>query len=96
LPYAALNGKIVIDTCNYYPQRDGHIAALDRHDTTTSELITGHLLGAKVVKASNAILAKDLDTDGKAPGTTDRRALPMAGDARAKMRGRRTDGPIWL
>ncbi|WP_158937348.1 NADPH-dependent F420 reductase [Burkholderia sp. S171] len=80
LPYAALNGKIVIDTCNYYPQRDGHIGALDRHDTTTSELIAGQLLGARVVKASNAILAKDLDTDGKVPGTADRRALPMAGD----------------
>ncbi|HYS65960.1 MAG TPA: NAD(P)-binding domain-containing protein, partial [Paraburkholderia sp.] len=35
LPAAALDGKVVIDTCNYYPQRDGPIEALDTHATTT-------------------------------------------------------------
>src|SRR5207245_1128875 len=29
VPVAPLAGKIVIDTLNYYPQRDGHIADLD-------------------------------------------------------------------
>jgi hypothetical protein len=33
-----------------------------------------------VVKAFNAILAKDLETDGSAPLTPKRRALPFAGD----------------
>src|SRR5690348_17363871 len=29
VPVDALAGKIVIDTMNYYPQRDGHVAELD-------------------------------------------------------------------
>jgi hypothetical protein len=33
---APLAGKTVIDTLNYYPQRDGHIADLDDEKTTTS------------------------------------------------------------
>jgi predicted dinucleotide-binding enzyme len=47
---------------------------------TTSELIAGHLRDARLVKAFNAILAKDLDTDGTPSGTPNRRALPIAGD----------------
>jgi 8-hydroxy-5-deazaflavin:NADPH oxidoreductase len=39
VPAAPLAGKIVIDTLNYYPQRDGHIADLDNEKTTTSELV---------------------------------------------------------
>ena len=34
VPVAPLAGKIVIDTNNYYPQRDGHIAALDEKRET--------------------------------------------------------------
>ncbi|WP_341312109.1 NADPH-dependent F420 reductase [Paraburkholderia sp. IMGN_8] len=80
LPAAALDGKIVIDTCNYYPERDGHIEALDNRTITTSQMMAAALPGAKVVKAFNAILAKDLETDGKPAGTPNRRALPLAGD----------------
>lgn len=83
LPAGALDGKIVIDTCNYYPDRDGRIEALESRATTTSQLLAATLPGARVVKAFNAILAKDLETDGtppNAPGTPKRRALPFAGD----------------
>jgi predicted dinucleotide-binding enzyme len=80
LPVAELEGKIVIDTCNYYPERDGRIDLLEQHATTTSELMARHLHGARLVKAFNAILAKDLVTDGIPAGRLDRRALPMAGD----------------
>jgi predicted dinucleotide-binding enzyme len=80
LPAAQLAGKIVIDTCNYYPDRDGQIEALDQYATTPSELIARHLPGARLVKAINAILAEDLVTDGRPPGAPDRRALPIAGD----------------
>ncbi|VVD31686.1 NADPH-dependent F420 reductase [Paraburkholderia dioscoreae] len=80
LPAAELEGKIVIDTCNYYPDRDGHIDVLDQYAMTTSELMAGHLHGARLVKAFNAILAKDFETDGTPAGTPHRRALPMAGD----------------
>ncbi|MCX4151589.1 MULTISPECIES: NADPH-dependent F420 reductase [Paraburkholderia] len=80
LPVAALDGKIVIDTCNYYPDRDGHIEALESRSTTTSQMLATALPGAKVVKAFNAILAKDLETDGKPADAPNRRALPFAGD----------------
>lgn len=85
LPADALAGKIVLDANNYYPHRDGAIDALDRHETTTSEMLAKLLPGAKVVKAFNAILQNDLTEGGTPPGTPGRRALPIAGDdARAK------------
>jgi 8-hydroxy-5-deazaflavin:NADPH oxidoreductase len=85
VPVAPLNGKIVIDTNNYYPQRDGHIAALDNESTTTAELLQRHLPGSKVVKAFNHIYAAELTTHGQAAGAPNRRALAIAGnDADAK------------
>jgi predicted dinucleotide-binding enzyme len=80
VPVAPLAGKIVIDTNNYYPQRDGHIAALDREATTTSELLQQHLPESKVVKAFNHLYAAALTTDGQPAGTPNRRALAIAGD----------------
>src|SRR5262249_58149203 len=38
VPVAPLAGKNVIDTNNYYPPRDGHIAELDKKNTNTPEL----------------------------------------------------------
>jgi len=80
LPAALLEGKIVLDANNYYPDRDGHIAALDRFETTTSQLLAQHLTGARVVKVFNAILAGDLTQDARLSLAADRRALPIAGD----------------
>jgi predicted dinucleotide-binding enzyme len=82
VPVEPLAGKIVVDTNNYYPQRDGHIAALDDETTTTAELLQAHLPTSKVVKAFNHIYAAALTTDGQPPGTKDRRALVIAGDDR--------------
>ena len=85
VPVAPLAGKVVIDTNNYYPQRDGHIAELDRESITTAELLQRHLPGSKVVKAFNHIYAKELTTHGTPRGTPNRRALVIAGDdAKAK------------
>jgi predicted dinucleotide-binding enzyme len=85
LPAAPFEGKIVIDTNNYYPQRDGHIRELDNEELTTSELVQRHLRGSKVVKAFNHIYAAALTTDGQPAGTPNRRALAIAGnDADAK------------
>jgi predicted dinucleotide-binding enzyme len=39
VPVGPLAGKVVIDTNNYYPQRDGHIAQLDDESSTVSELL---------------------------------------------------------
>lgn len=87
VPVEPLEGKIVIDTNNYYPQRDGHIAELDDESTTTSELLQAHLPRSKVVKAFNHIYARELTTHGQPSGTPNRRALVIAGDdADAKAR----------
>jgi predicted dinucleotide-binding enzyme len=80
VPVAPLAGKIVIDTNNYYPQRDGHIAELDNESTTTAELLQAHLPTSKVVKAFNHIYAAQLTTDGQPAGSKNRRALVIAGD----------------
>jgi len=80
VPVAPLSGKIVVDTNNYYPQRDGHIPELDHEQVTTSELLQRHLPAAKVVKAFNHIYAAELTTHGQAPGTPNRRALAIAGN----------------
>jgi 8-hydroxy-5-deazaflavin:NADPH oxidoreductase len=80
VPVAPLAGKVVIDTNNYYPQRDGHIPELDNESTTTSELLQAHLPTSKVVKAFNHIYAAQLTTDGLPAGAKTRRALVIAGD----------------
>ncbi|KAB1662383.1 NADP oxidoreductase [Pseudoclavibacter chungangensis] len=80
IPVEPLAGKIVLDTNNYYFERDGHIEALDRGETTTSEIVQRHLPTSKVVKAFNHIAAADITTDGTPAGTPDRRALATASD----------------
>jgi hypothetical protein len=80
LPADLLAGKVVLDANNYYPDRDGYIAELDRFETTTSQLLAAHLPGSRVVKVFNAILAQDLLDDGRPAGTPDRRALPIASE----------------
>ena len=85
VPVEPLAGKIVIDTNNYYPQRDNHIPELDDESTTTAELLQSHLQMSKIVKTFNHIYASQLTTDGQPAGTKNRRALVIAGnDADAK------------
>ena len=86
VPVEPLAGKVVIDTNNYYPQRDGQIAELDDESTPVSELLARHLPDSHVVKAFNHIVSADLTTDGSAPGTPGRRALVVAGDDAAARR----------
>src|SRR5579864_8996542 len=80
VPVEPLVGKIVIDTNNYYPQRDGRIPELDNESTTTAELLQRHLPASKVVKAFNHIYAAELTTHGLPAGSKNRRALVIAGD----------------
>ncbi|HSV64359.1 MAG TPA: NADPH-dependent F420 reductase [Mycobacteriales bacterium] len=80
VPVAPLAGKVVIDTNNYYPGRDGHVAELDADQTTSSELLAAHLPTSRVIKAFNSIYYVDLRTHGLPAGAPDRRALPIAGD----------------
>jgi predicted dinucleotide-binding enzyme len=80
VPVEPLAGKIVIDTNNYYPGRDGQIPELDDESTTTAELLQRHLPESRVVKAFNHIYSAELTEQGQAPGTPGRRALVIAGD----------------
>jgi hypothetical protein len=85
VPVGPLAGKIVIDTNNYYPQRDGHVRELDDESTTTSELLQAHLPASKVVKAFNHIYAAELTTHGQPASSQNRRALAIFGnDAEAR------------
>ena len=74
-----IDGKIVIDTNNYYPQRDGQIAELDTEATTSAELLQAHLPTSKVVKAFNHITSADLGTHGS-PSGTPQTAVPTPTD----------------
>ncbi|WP_329456693.1 NADPH-dependent F420 reductase [Streptomyces sp. NBC_01497] len=81
LPREPLAGKTVIDTNNYYPQRDGQFEALDNGSTTSSELLQQYLgESAHVVKAFNNIFFKHLAVLARPAGAADRTALPIAGD----------------
>ncbi len=80
VPVAPLAGKIVLDTNNYYWERDGRIAALDENRTTTTGMAQEHLPTSRVVKAFNHIPAADILTSGSPAGTPGRRALAIASD----------------
>src|SRR6476646_7088006 len=87
VPVEELAGKIVIDTMNYYPQRDGHIAALDSQTTTSSELLQAHLPASQVIKGFNNIFFQHLRDLARQTASADRSALAIAGDdAEAKRR----------
>jgi len=68
---------LIIDTSNYYPQRDGKLAGLE--DKTESEYIS-ETLGRPIVKAFSNILDYTLKHKGKAAWQEGRLAIPIAGD----------------
>ena len=80
LPVEALAGKIVVDTNNYYFERDGHIPELDEEKATVSQLLQRKLPTSKVAKGFNHIGSADITTDGTPAGTPNRRALATASD----------------
>ncbi len=67
----------IIDTGNYYPLRDGRIAAIDS-GMIESEW-TSQVLGRPVIKAFNNIVADSLLHKAVPKGTKHRIALPVSG-----------------
>jgi hypothetical protein len=80
VPVEPLRGKVVIDTNNYYPKRDGQLAELDDESTTVSELLQAHLPESRVVKALNNIYFGHLGTLQRPHGDPERSVLAIAGD----------------
>ena len=89
LSAADLAGRTVIDTMNYYPERDGRLAELEGQAEggagpdgrpTSSALVQRHLADSYVVKAFNSIDFRRLATSARPAGAGDRSALPIAGD----------------
>ena len=72
------DGAVVVDTGNYYPQRDGRIAEIE-DGVTESEWVSAQL-EVPVVKAFNNVYAEHLLTRGRPGGDPERAALPVAGD----------------
>jgi predicted dinucleotide-binding enzyme len=81
VPATPLAGKTVIDTCNYGPERDGHIPELDSKSLTSSELLLRYVPDALLVKAFNNIFFKHLLSLARPAGAADRSYLPIAGDS---------------
>jgi predicted dinucleotide-binding enzyme len=78
LPGDKLAGKVVIDTANYYPGRDGEI---DFGGRSTSAWVAEQLGGPRVVKAFNTIYAQRLADDDRADlPVDDRLVIPIAAD----------------
>lgn len=72
-----LAGKIVLDTCNPYPERDGPMAIEVRKEGTG--VASPRLLpGVRLVRAFNAIGWRDLEHEAHRQG--DPVAIPLAGD----------------
>lgn len=74
-----LEGKIIIETANPYPGRDGEVATKAKEsDRPASTYVSGHFPKAHVVKAFNTIYYEHLKNQASRAG--DRRAIPYAGD----------------
>jgi predicted dinucleotide-binding enzyme len=82
---AALKGKIVIDTSNPYPERDGVIADEARKEPGGMGTFVARLLpGARIVRAFNTVYFEDLKKTVNKNG--DKIGIPIAGDDQAGLK----------
>lgn len=70
---------VIIDTSNYFPQRDGRIDAIDAGQAE-SEWVAEQL-GRPIAKAWNSIGFDSLGKKGKPSGRRDRIAIPVAANS---------------
>jgi predicted dinucleotide-binding enzyme len=83
LPLDRLGGVILVDTDNYYPQRDGVLDDIQQKKVTSSRWTASFAPGARVVKVFNTINFRKLDDGSLPPHDPNRIALPVAGDDEA-------------
>ena len=69
---------VIIDTCNYYPIRDGIIKEIE--EGMTESIWLSNQLQRPVIKTYNNILYRSLANSGLPQGAASRVALPIAGD----------------
>jgi predicted dinucleotide-binding enzyme len=75
----ALNGKVVIDTSNPYPERDGRIAEEARREPGGMGVFTARIFpGSRIVRAFNSVYFADLKRTTNSRG--ERIGIPIAGD----------------
>jgi predicted dinucleotide-binding enzyme len=74
----SLKGKVVLDACNPFPQRDGEIANQAR-EKGAGHVSAQLLPGARIVRAFNAIGAARMGKAYEEPGKV---GMPIAGDDR--------------
>src|SRR5918993_5762742 len=72
------NETVVIDTSNYYPGRDNTIGSIEAGQVES--IWVQEQLGRPVAKAWNAIGSDSFARKGKAAGSNDRIAIPIAAD----------------
>ncbi|MFU2317101.1 NADPH-dependent F420 reductase [Rahnella sp. PCH160] len=80
LPADILAGKILVDTMNYYPERDGIMGEVKTDKIASSELVQKHLVDSCVVRAINNMDFVRLLSRARPAGHNERSALPVASD----------------
>jgi 8-hydroxy-5-deazaflavin:NADPH oxidoreductase len=75
-----LDGKLVVDTMNYWPPVDGVVELFEDHRYSSSEIVQRRLTSSTVVKTLNHIGYHELEDQRRPKGSPERRALGVAGD----------------
>jgi predicted dinucleotide-binding enzyme len=80
LDSALLAGKLVVDTMNYWRPTDGVQQVFEDPQYTSSEIVARRLPRSTIVKTLNHIGYHELEDERRPPGSSERRALGVAGD----------------
>ena len=75
-----LDGKLVIDSMNYWAPTDGVQPLFEDASLTSSEIVQRELPNSTVVKTFNHIGYHEMEEDRRLAGDPDRRALGVASD----------------
>ena len=80
LDRSMLDGKLVVDSMNYWSPTDGVQSLFEDTSLTSSEVVQRELAGSIVVKTFNHIGYHEMEEDRRPAGDPDRRALGIASD----------------